>query len=94
MDKTHGSFIWDESKETDNIARHRVPFDIAADAFRDPWRLIEIDHAHSSSETRFFCIGKIRERILTVRFTYRGDRIRIFGAGYWRKGAKTYKARS
>jgi hypothetical protein len=33
------------------------------------------------------CIGKTGAGILTVRFTYR-DQIRIFGAGYWRKGKK------
>ncbi len=26
------------------------------------------------------------EGILTVRFTVRGERVRIIGAGYWRKG--------
>ncbi|MEI6747001.1 MAG: hypothetical protein WCL34_13640 [Methylococcaceae bacterium] len=29
--------------------------------------------------------------ILTVRFTYRHNRIRIIGAGYWRKGKKIYE---
>lgn len=28
---------------------------------------------------------------LTVRFTYRGSVIRIFGAGYWRKGKVIYE---
>jgi hypothetical protein len=28
---------------------------------------------------------------LTVRFTYRGDVIRLFGAGYWRKGRRIYE---
>ena len=27
---------------------------------------------------------------MTVRFTWRDGRIRIFGAGYWRKGKKIY----
>jgi hypothetical protein len=26
-----------------------------------------------------------------VRFTYRGSVIRIFGAGYWRKGKQIYE---
>ncbi len=37
------------------------------------------------------CVGKIEERILTVRFAYREDKIRIFGAGYWRKGKDYYE---
>jgi hypothetical protein len=28
---------------------------------------------------------------MTVRFTYRAGVIRIFGAGYWRKGKKIYE---
>lgn len=28
---------------------------------------------------------------MTVRFTYREGRIRIFGAGYWRKGKSVYE---
>ena len=29
--------------------------------------------------------------IATVRFTYRDKVIRIFGAGYWRKGKQIYE---
>ena len=41
---------------------------------------------------RYYCFGLNREGdgILTVRFTYRAARIRIIGAGYWRKGKKIY----
>jgi len=28
---------------------------------------------------------------MTVRFTYRRNKIRIFGTGYWRKGKKIYE---
>ena len=31
------------------------------------------------------------EGIITVRFTYREGKVRIFGAGYWRKGRKRYE---
>jgi hypothetical protein len=32
--------------------------------------------------------------IITVRFTYRYGKIRIFGAGYWRKGKKEYEKKN
>jgi hypothetical protein len=32
------------------------------------------------------CFGHVDRGILTVRFTYRGGIIRIFDAGFWRKG--------
>lgn len=41
-------------------------------------------------ERRIDCIGWA-EGILTVRFTVRAKTIRIFGAGYWRKGRKIYE---
>jgi hypothetical protein len=34
--------------------------------------------------------GKAGGGILTV-FTVRGDAIRVFGAGYWRKGKQIYE---
>ncbi len=40
---------------------------------------------------RFYCFGKIAGNIVTVRFTYRNNKIRIIGAGYWRKGKQIYE---
>ena len=48
---------------------------------------------HSQHEKRYYCFG-LNEKgngILTVRFTYRSGCIRIIGAGYWRKGKKSYE---
>jgi uncharacterized protein len=42
-------------------------------------------------EMRFFCMGKVNGRVLTVRFTYRNEVIRIYGAGHWRKGVRQYE---
>lgn len=85
------SFIWDPEKELANIAKHGVDFITAAKVFKDSKRKIYIDAKHSKKEERFFCIGKVEGRILTVRFTYRGDKIRIIGAGFWRKGKHYYE---
>lgn len=49
------------------------------------------DEGHSRDEARFYCLGRVGEGILTVRFTYREQVIRILGAGYWRKGRKIYE---
>ena len=35
--------------------------------------------------------GKVDDEIVTLRFTVRGNKIRIIGAGYWRKGKKIYE---
>lgn len=60
-------------------------------AFADPKRVIAQDTAHSAKERRYFCFGRVGEGILTVRFTYRAGVVRIFGAGYWRKGKVIYE---
>ena len=90
MRNGESSFIWDYKKELDNIDKHRVDFITASKAFKDPKRKIYIDSKHSKKEERFFCLGKVEGRVLTVRFTYQIGKIRIIGAGYWRKGAQHY----
>lgn len=91
LELVHGIFVWSAEKERQNIEKHGVEFDVAAEAFLDPLRIIAVDEKHSREEERRFCIGEVRDRILTVRFTYREGRIRIFGAGYWRAGRSLYE---
>jgi uncharacterized protein len=49
------------------------------------------DAAHSTQEQRYFCFGRVGGGVMTVRFTYRANVIRIIGAGYWRKGKAIYE---
>lgn len=85
------SFEWDPDKDRINQQKHGVPFVMAQFAFADKKRVIAEDLSHSESEPRFYCFGSVGGGILTVRFTYRGDVIRIFGAGYWRMGRRIYE---
>ncbi len=87
-------FEWDPGKEAENIRKHGVSFQQAQLAFLDPRRLITRDLKHSGRELRHFCLGKVGGGILTVRFTYREDAIRIIGAGYWRKGREFYEEKN
>ena len=89
MEKTR--FEWDDAKDKENEAKHGVAFAMAQRAFLDPDRVIAEDTTHSTKEERFYCIGRVGDGIITVRFTYRSGVIRIFGAGYWRKGKKLYE---
>ncbi|NQT22531.1 MAG: BrnT family toxin [Candidatus Omnitrophica bacterium] len=91
MEEAKGSFIWDQRKERVNTQKHGISFSMAAQVFKDPKRVILIDSKHSQKEQRYFCIGKVRNRIMTVRFIYRDGIIRIYGAGYWRKGREYYE---
>jgi hypothetical protein len=86
------NFDWDDQKNQQNIKKHEISFNRAQEAFLDPNRVIAEDLEHSDHEKRYFCFGNVDNRIVTVRFTYRANMIRIFGAGYWRKGKKIYEA--
>ena len=86
------NFEWDEEKNTINQSKHKVSFEEAQEAFFDSRRLIFDDVDHSTKlEKRYYCLGKIGTKVCTVRFTYRNDIIRIFGAGYWRKEQNIYE---
>ena len=87
------SFEWDETKNLANQRKHGVSFYEAQHAFLDRNRIIAEDLSHSAKEKRYYCFGlnQAGNGILTVRFTYRSGRIRIIGAGYWRKGKMIYE---
>jgi hypothetical protein len=84
-------FEWDEGKDRENQEKHGVSFELAQYAFADPNRVIAEDLKHSGAEKRYYCFGQVGSGILTVRYTYRGDVIRIIGAGYWRRGKEIYE---
>ena len=88
------SFEWDPAKDAQNQRKHGVAFAEAQLAFLDPARVIARDFSHSKGEERFYCFGAVGDGVLTVRFTYRDKVIRIFGAGYWRRGKRLYEAQS
>ena len=85
-------FEWDSAKDELNQRKHGVSFAMAQLAFFDSNRVILEDLEHRDKEKRFYCLGRVSEGIMTVRFTYRNKKIRIIGAGYWRKGRKIYES--
>ena len=84
-------FEWDSTKDLINQEKHGVSFALAQLAFLDHQRIVLEDLEHSEDENRYYCLGKVTDGILTVRFTYRKMKVRITGAGYWRKGKKIYE---
>ena len=84
-------FEWDEDKNLINFKKHGISFDKALQAFLDPERKIRLNTKHSAIEMRYYCLGMVGERVLTVRFIIRDGKVRIIGAGYWREGRKIYE---
>jgi uncharacterized DUF497 family protein len=79
-------FEWDLSKEIENLTKHGVAFAEAVETFSDPDGFQFTDKKHSAIEERFFWVGKSASgRILTTRFTRRGDNSRIFRIGIMAK---------
>ena len=84
-------FEWDEKKNRENQKKHGISFERAQFAFADPNRVVSEDVDHSTEEPRYHCMGIAGYGILTVIFTYRGNKIRIISAGYWKEGKKLYE---
>jgi uncharacterized protein len=87
-------FEWDRDKSDENERKHGIKFLEAMLVFLDPDRITTADPKHSFIEERWACVGKIGDQIVTVRYTYRSHNIRIFGAGFWRKGAREYEKKN
>jgi len=82
----------DPRKETANFAKHGVDFSTVETALSDPRLMVRVGDAHSTAqETRYYGTGHDGHGVLTVRFTVRGETLRVFGAGYWRKQRKDYE---
>jgi hypothetical protein len=73
-------FEWDPAKAEANLRKHKVPFLIACEAFKDRNRLELPDFSDEYEEERWIMLGRVGRAILTVVFTERGERIRLISA--------------
>ena len=89
-----GDFCWDDKKEAENVLKHDIDFILASKVFLDPNVRIFSDSIHSKIEERWFCLGMVNHKVMTVRFVYRDNKIRIIGAGWWRKGRRIYEEKN
>ena len=78
---SYRSFDWDTHNVQKNWDKHRVSFTECEEVFFDPLIKITTDEHHSSSELRYFALGKTKMgRLLFVVFTERGEKIRVISA--------------
>jgi hypothetical protein len=59
-------FEWDPAKANQNIVKHKVRFQRAAEVFKDPHAISIFDEEHSQDEDRWITIGKDNIGILLV----------------------------
>ena len=85
-------FDWDRANVQKNWDRHRVAFYECEEVLlRGPVLLPDLWHL-GRGESRFFALGKtVRERLLTVVFTVRDNKVRVISArDMSRKERKVY----
>lgn len=74
-------FEWDEGNIKKNWEKHRVSHIECEEIFFNSPIIIKKDTPHSTSEDRYFILGKTDiDRLLFVVFTVRGIKIRIISA--------------
>lgn len=72
-------FEWDANKAQNNVEKHGVTFEEAAEVFFDPF--YQGGNASIDDEQRDFIIGySLAQRLLLVVYTERSDRSRIISA--------------
>ncbi len=69
------NFEYDEQKSQANLDKHGIDFVTAQELWNDPY-LLEIP-AKTTDESRFFIIGRIKDKYWSAVVTPRNDNIRI-----------------
>lgn len=73
-------FEWDDDRAARNWRDHAVTFEMAREAFRDPFAIEWQDTAQGANEIRYALIGMVEGRLLFVGYEIRADRVRIITA--------------
>jgi uncharacterized DUF497 family protein len=83
-------FEWDDNKRQQNVAKHNIDFLRAALVFDG--RPAVMIYSPRSHEERWLTTAEIDGRLITVVWTWRGERCRIISARKARDGeARTYR---
>jgi len=60
------NFEWDPIKARQNLRKHKISFERAAEIFSDPFAISIYDEEHSLDEDRWISIGKTKTESLVV----------------------------
>lgn len=84
-------FEWDADKESENIRKHGFTFADAVEAFLDSNGFALQDEKHSKTESRHYWVVRLASGVVvTVRYTRRAGKVRIFGCAKWRNFRRLY----
>lgn len=82
-------FEWDETKRLANVAKHGIDFKEAEELFSGPM-VVRVDKKQDYGEARLIGFGLVNNRLITVAYVLREEKIRIISM---RKGNSREKAR-
>jgi uncharacterized protein len=68
-----GEFEWDDDKAAANLAKHKVSFSAARQAFADAFAVEREDDTKGYDEPRFNLLGMVDGKVLFVAYTMRGE---------------------
>jgi uncharacterized protein len=60
------NFEWDPAKAKQNLRKHKISFERAAQVFLDPYMLSIEDEEHGADEQRWVTLGRDKEGVLLV----------------------------
>jgi hypothetical protein len=72
-------FEWDPSKAAANLAKHKVSFEVAREAFNDPFSVAWLE-SDEHGEERYNLLGFVANRLLCIVYTSRNATTRIISA--------------
>lgn len=73
-------FEWNDAKAATNLAKHKVSFELAREAFHDAFGIGWEDHRERYDEDRYCLLGMVGTKLLFVAFALREGRTRIISA--------------
>jgi uncharacterized DUF497 family protein len=83
----HMSYEWDEIKRQINIQKHGIDFVDVPKIFEDDVVILP-DERYDYGEVRFIAIGLLKNHVIVVAYTERGENFRLISA---RKATKNEK---
>ena len=75
-----GVFQWDDAKAAANVAKHGISFEMAREAFKDPFIMEWLDNSQAADEPRFAALAMVEQRVLFIAYAIGGETIRIISA--------------
>ena len=77
---TSAAYEWDEAKREANLVKHGVDFMDALEVFADPLRVERVNRRREYAEERPEVVGMVRDQMLFVVYTLRGEVRRLISA--------------